>query len=329
MKVPPHSTRLAAVALLFGAVAALQAQSLTVTSPQNGEVLGRSNQIRFTITNVNNQIRVVATASNNSDTSITFSNEGLFDPNVDRNVSGSLDLNFDEATPSGTYTVRVQVFSGGSSVANSTINNITIDTRTPRFRNVSPSNSSFVNLSVPILADIEEATIDRWRVRVNDRDIPNNTGTTNSVSVLWDTSRIEEDGPQSISIKVDDKARNTNTRTINVTLDRVSPSTTVSSPSGISYRPRSIVPVVIRIADQYDGSVVSTGVVVEMRTIDGQYIGRVARRSARTENQGLTWLGRIRLTNRTPNQFKVVVTARDRAGNLAQRQEVLVTVAGR
>ncbi|MBS1705590.1 MAG: hypothetical protein JST40_06925 [Armatimonadetes bacterium] len=313
--------------VVFAATAAMS-QTITVSSPNSGDVLGRTNSVKFLIENASFQARVVATATKNDDATTKFSNEGLFDPDSARKISGSLNLNFDESTPLGTYTLKVDYYSQGTLRNSVTISNLTVDARNPKFRFFTPANNSFVGSSVPIRAEVEETNMKLWQVRVNDRDIPNNQGTSSAISVQWNTSNIETDGSQTISIKVEDQAQNSNTRTLNVTLDRVSPSITVGSPTTINYRPRSVIPVVIQVGDQYQGSVINQAVSVKLYTMDGQYIGRAARRSAQASGSTLLWVGRIRLTNSFPNQFKVVVEAYDRAGNKAQNQEVTVTVAG-
>ncbi len=313
-------------AVLIGTQAFAQ---FSVTSPNSGDTLGKTNTIRFLIENITSQARVVATATNNAKPNIRISTEALLDPDADKRILGTLDLNFDETTESGTYTLQVQYLTQGVVRDTRTITNLTIDTKNPKFRNVTPRSGSFVSVLVPVRAEVEEPGLDRWRVRVNDRDIPNNSGSTTDIAVDWTTSNIENDGPASITIKVDDKARNSATKTINVTLDRVSPSSQVKSPAGVSYRPTSIIPVVIEIADQYEGSVIAGGVNASLYTMDGQYIGRVARRSATNSGATLRWVGRIKGTSRLPKQFKMVVTAIDRAGNRAVDQTVTVNISGR
>lgn len=317
-------------ALVLSALAAAlaQAQTLSVTFPGNNEVLGKTNQIKFLATDATSQVRIVATVTKTDDATTKFTAEGFFDPDSVQRVLGSLDLNFDEATPSGTYTLVVQLFAQGSLRQTQTINNIKIDTRNPRFRNVSPVNNSFVNNNVSIKATLDEANTDKWRVRVSDKDIPNNTGNNNDVSVVWNTANVENDGAQSISIKVDDKAKNVATRTINVTLDRVNPAIEISSPTNVTYRPGSIIPVIINVNDQFSGSVANTGVNAVIKTLDGRYIAKVARKLVRNNETSLQWIGRIRHTSKFPNSFKIVVTAQDRAGNRAQTQEIIVNIGG-
>lgn len=309
------------ISLAFG-------QSLTVSSPNNGDVLGRSNTIRFLISNINSQVRVIATATKDDDSSVRFSSEGLFDPDADQRVFSSLDLNFDEATPAGSYTLVVQVLRQGNQIQTRTVSNLRVDTKNPKFLRVTPINNSFASFSVLIQALLEEGNIDRWRVRVNDRDIPNNTGSTNDISVLWTTTSQENDGQVSIGIRAEDQARNVANRSINVTIDRVSPTISISSPTTVSYRPRSIIPVIVDVQDQFQGSVVNAGVSVSLRTMDGRFIAKVARRATRNQDRVFQWVGRIRNTERLPRQFKVVVTAVDRAGNPAQTQEVIVSIGG-
>ncbi len=315
--------------LLLASTAALAwTQTLTVTTPTSGDYLGSTNQLKFLVSGANAQGRVVATTTSQTNANIIFTAEGRFDPDTSRNISASLDLNFDETAPTGKYTITVDYFEKGVKLQTVTLNDITIDTRAPKFKNVVPSTNSFVNKIVKIRTVLEEVALDTWRVQVNSKDIPNNTGTGNTVNVTWDTSLIEKDGAQTITIRATDKANNTTARSINVTLDRVAPSTTILSPTSITYRPGATIPVSINVDDQYQNSVSATGVIVTMKTLDGQFIARVARSSAQNSGNTLRWLGRVRKPNSSLKQFKIIVTAVDRAGNKAADQEVTVTIGG-
>lgn len=317
---------LLAVVALVALTGSALAQTLTVTSPNDNDFLGRNNRLRFTIRSLSSQARVVVTTVNVARPTVKFSTEGLFDPNVSNEVNDSLALNFDEATPTGKYTITVEMFVQGSVRSTTTITNVEIDTRNPRFKNVAPANNAFVNRLVTIRADLDEPNPKLWRVSVNDRDIPNNTGENTTIRVAWDTTQIEFDGPQSISIRAEDRAQNVANRSISVTLDRVPSSSTVLSPGNLSYRPGATIPVSIQVTDQFSGSVSPLGITVELRTMDGRYLGRVARLGTRASGTGLIWSGRIRLGSQLPNRFKLVVNVTDRAGNVAQAQEVVVTI---
>lgn len=325
--------RLVLTFIAFVCCLVAQAQIFKVSSPTSGDFLGRNNSIRFTITGASFQARVVATyTSTETDAGgnpvARFQFETLGDPNPGGEINGSINTNFSETAPTGIYTLKVEYFSQGNLINTVNISNLTIDTRNPKFRGTTPGNNSFVNRVVVIRADIEESNLKKWTVTVGDKEIPNNTGTTNPVRVDWDTSNIEKDGPQSISIQVEDQARNIATKTISVTLDRIKPVITISSPTTAPYRPRSNVPVSIEIADQGAGSVAAASVSVSLRTLDGQFIGKVARISARQNGNNLSWTGRIRKSARFPSKVKVVVTAVDRAGNAATIQEVTLTYGG-
>jgi len=144
------------------------------------------------------------------------------------------------------------------------------------------------------------------------------------VNVLWDTTAIETDGSQSISINVKDLALNEANKSITVTLDRVVPTIQVVAPTGSTVRAGATIPVSIRIADQFNGSVSSNAVVVTARRMDNTLIQRITRLSSSNSGTNLNWTGRIQKTAVLPSQFKLVVTAVDRAGNPAVSQEVVV-----
>jgi hypothetical protein len=166
--------------------------------------------------------------------------------------------------------------------------------------------------------------VDLWTVKVNSRDIPNNSGNSTIISATWDTSLIERDGQQTIAIDVKDRGRNSSNRSQTVTLDRVSPTTSIRSPSSIGYRPGAIIPVQIDIDDQFDGALKAQGVTVTLKTLDGQFIQSVSRRAVRQNGRSIQWVGRIRPSRNLPTTFKMIVQVLDRAGNAAVTQEVTV-----
>jgi hypothetical protein len=60
--------------------------------------------------------------------------------------------------------------------------------------------------------------------------------------------------------------------------------------------------------------------------MSGNLLGLVPRRSVSSNGTKVTWTGRLRITASIPDQFKIIVEAIDRAGNVAVVQEVTVTV---
>lgn len=320
--------RLLILGTMLAAVAA-NAGTINVTSPNEGDYLGRSNQLSFTITGSNAQAKVKAVVTNNADSSISFSFQQDFTPNVDHEISGSLNLNFNDATPEGSYKIVVSVTEPGNPYNSKTINEVFIDVVNPKFRDVAPANGGFVRGNVNIRAELEESNIDEWRVQINGQDIPNNTGSTASVSVLWNTAGIIRDGQQSISIRVEDKASNTNTKSISVTVDRIPPTVDIASPTISPYRPRATIPVIINFNDQFPSALLLQNVDVLIKDLNNNTIGRVARKSVRQSGNSLQWSGLIKYNSNMPTRYKVVVTAIDRAGNPAITQEVIVNTTGR
>lgn len=308
----------------------IQAGIITVTSPNDGDYLGKTNKVRFTITGASVQVTVKVTATLDSNPAITVSVEEEFDPDVNGEIEGDIDLNFASSTPEGDYTLTVDVDEPGNTYNAVPPISIIVDVRDPLFRNSNPLVDAFVRGVVNISAELDEPNIKEWRVRINGSDIPNNSGTTTVVAVVWDTSSIIDDGSQSITIVVEDLAGNKTTKTIGVTLDRVNPSSTILAPTtGSIIRPNSRIAVVIEILDQFNNSVHRTGIDVELRRLDDSYLARVARRSITQSGNAATWVGRIRRGRNVPNEFKIVVSVVDKAGNVAIVQEVTVRITGR
>lgn len=316
--------RTSLTSLIGLASAASMAATLTIQSPSPNDFLGKNSTLRFLITNATVQHRVQIRVTNIANPLISFTFQNIFNPDSDQRINGTINLSFNQTTPEGLYNAVVQVTVPSGTIPDQPINNLTVDVNDPKFLDSNPITGSFVRGIVPIFLEIQEGNVDLWKVQVNGQDIPNNSDSTNTVNVPWDTTAIQTDGPQSISINVKDKALNEANKSINVTLDRVTPAIQVISPTGSTVRPNSTIPVVIRINDQFNGSVSSNAVQVMARRMDGTLIQRVTRMMASNTGTTLVWTGRIRKTAVLPSQFKLVVTAVDRAGNPAVSQEVVI-----
>lgn len=298
------------------------AGTLTVTSPNDGDFLGKTNTLSFQLRQSNAESEVSAILTQTSNPSNVIKITQRFTPNIDNEVSGSMNLNFSDSTVEGDYSLRVEVKEPGNTYSAVT-RSVKIDVKNPEFLDLGPINNSFVRGIVPIRVRLDEPNIKQWRVQVNGQDISNNSGSTNIFTVNWDTSGIQKDGVQNISINVEDLAHNTTNKSVTTTLDRVKPSAVVLAPSAnIQIRRNQSVPVAININDQFAGSVSVAGVDVVLRSNDGKFLRRVARISATSQGSTLAWTGIIQWSALLPKSFKMVVTAMDRAGNVAVTQEV-------
>ncbi len=299
------------------------AGTITVTSPNAGDFLGKNNTVKLTVQDAYHQVRVVVTATNVADPTVQITSQQDFDPDADHKINGSMPLNFSDSTPEGQYRITVVPSEPGATYNTITPFLVNVDVNIPRFKDTNPITGSFVRGIVPISAALEEHNMKEWRVQISSRDIPNNSGTTDSFVVNWDTSSIRDDGGQTITIKAEDLAKNTNTKTISVTVDRVAPSITVQTPSsGARLRPKTNIAVAIDLVDQFANSVNINGITVSLQRLDGSTIGLVARRSIRANGNTMSWSGRIQYSRALPSQFRLVVRAVDRAGNQAVTQVV-------
>ncbi len=302
------------------------AATITVTEPVSGAFLGRTNSLKFNITGSNQQVEVIVQTVNVANPSITFTTRQLFTPDADGKVQGTIPLNFNSSTPSGAYNITVTATEPGNFYNSPPIIPVTIDVEDPKFVNFNPVSGTFVKGIVPIIVELLEPNIDEWKVQVNGSDIPNNTGTSSNFTVTWDTALITVDGAQSVNVTVKDKAQNTKSQTISLTLDRIVPSSDILAPrSGDPIRPNSNITVVVNVTDQFQDSVDVTGIDVTAEHPDGTFIGRVARRSVSGNGNTVTWTGRILAERNFPRTFKLVVRATDRAGNSAVVQEVTLS----
>ena len=310
-------------ALALSSVCAL-AGTLLVKSPVENAYLGLDNDVKFLITGATLEVDVAVKVEGPTGV-INLSDS--FTPNSEGRVDSQIPLNFSESTPQGDYKITVTATEPGNTYVPQVVN-VKVDTVRPVFVSYTPRTGSFVKDLVRIRAELREANLDKWEVKVNNTAIPGNTGFTNSVIVNWDASAIPTDSLQAITIVATDLAGNTATQTVTVTLDRVAPVVTIAYPLGSTPIPsRMIVPVLVDITDGSNTSVDFSGIDVIAYKEDGSYLARISRISiSPTSATTIRWTGRLAPHFTWPRKFKIVVTVVDRAGNRAARQEVLIQV---
>jgi len=316
------------IAMVLASAFASAQFTLQVTSPLEGDFLGFNNQVKFLITNATEKTTVKVTATGPGGSTIIQQD---FTPNQDNKIDGSIALNFNESSPSGPYTIKVEAFDS-SFTAPPVIRNVTVDVTKPKVLEFNPtSNASVKGPIVPIVVKVNESNLKEWRVKIDGNDIPNNTGTTldsnSSFEVDWNVTGFLTDGNHTIEITVKDKAENFTTKSFQVRVDRLPPSADISFPrSDSQIRPNSDFSVIVDISDPNGGVIDVTGIDVVIRNLDGGYLYRVPRMSFNGTGFGtFRWTGRVRKTSiKLPAQFKIVVNAVDRAGNFATQQEVVI-----
>jgi hypothetical protein len=315
------------LAVALGLVGASYGQVLTVTSPTEASYLGQTNQIKFTVTSVNVEVTITATITGPGGV-ITLSDR--FTPNADQKIDSQLQMNFSESTPSGAYTIQVEgKRNDNQAVFGNVLINVTVDVAKPKFLQFNPIANAFVRGIVPINVKVLELNFKDYRVQINGQDIPGNTGTTlvgQEFTVSWDTGGIIHDGEQTIAIRLRDLAQNEANQSVTVTLDRIPPSATITQPQvNVKQRRHSDVSVSIDIADSSTSAVSFTGVDVVARTLGGAFLKNVARSSFRAAGGNISrWTGKLKWSSILPNKFKIVVNARDKAGNVGTQQEIIV-----
>ncbi len=327
---PMRAIRLVAVCALTAFGAAAIAATFTVTSPTDGDFLGRSNKVNFNVRGAVREVRVTVRATKVDDPNVSVQIERRFNPNQNGEISDSIDLNFAESTPEGEYRIEVTPVESGNTYDPIPPVSVTVDVAAPRFINLNPIDGGYVRGVVPISVDLNEPNVDTWRVQINQADIPGNSGNAQSFVVNWDTQSILRDGPARITVNVDDRAKNNTNRTVNVTLDRLQPNSNIVTPRpDTPVRPNQSVPVFVQVNDQFNGSVSLSGVTVVATTLDGRFLARVSRRGSEQNGNTLSWFGRLRINKGLPSEFKIVVQVTDRAGNQAVVQETQVKFTDR
>lgn len=317
-------------------------RTIRVSSPQSGAFLGKSNTFKFHIDNAEFEVnvKVVATFGTGVNQK-TISNDDDFTPSATNAIDGSVSLDFSEAVPQGVWKVEITPTEKNDAGVLQTYNppkvtltNMTVDVKAPTFFSVNPLDGTFVNGGsqgkVTLTAELNEPNIDKWKVQVGGQNISNNEGATSLVNVLWDITGITKNGPQSVTIKVDDKAKNSVTKTLNLTIDRTAPTTQIVAPGpNTVLPPNTDILVSVKITDNFSDAVDLTGIDVVANTTGGSFITRAARKSFSSSGSSIVWSGRIRWTSKIPNTFDLVVKAIDKAGNSAVLQKTRVKIGGR
>ncbi len=316
----------------MGAVLASAAGTLTVTSPTEGAFLGSSNTLTFNITGATLEVTVGVDITSVQG---TIHREVKVRPDADGKAPGSIQLNFGQGSFEGAYTLTVTATEPGNTY-NTVVINVTVDVTKPKFFNFNPLNGSYVKgPNVPIVVKVQDANVKDYEVSVDGSVLA--TGTPDpdgSFIANWNTSLIPSsgEGSHTINIKVTDKAGNIETRSINIILDRVKPIITIQFPNSTDkVRPRSVVNVIVDIQDpnqsQGNPSIDLGGVDVKITDVNGNFLFRVARLSVQSQSATtVRWSGRIRSDITLPSTFKVVVDARDKAGNKANQSSVTAKV---
>ncbi len=310
---------------LLGIVAILSAAfgyagTLTVTSPTTDGFLGQSNSVTFNISGASVRVKVTLTATAPNGTVTTQT--ATVTPDNNGSASGSIPLNFNAGATEGAYTLLVSADESGTAYAPTTLAE-TVDVTAPKFTELSPVTGGFTRGNVKVRSAVEETNVDTWTVQVGSQTIASGDG--NTIAADYDATTLPTDGSQSITITVKDKAGNTASRNVSLTLDRQKPTVQIVFPSNNGTVDRDL-NVIVDVTDASSGSVDRTGVDVIVKKTDGTFVTRVTLVSLRATN-GTTqrWTGRVRYKKgQFPSRFKVSVSAVDRAGNSASLQEVTV-----
>ena len=295
------------------------AGTLAVTSPTADGFLGRSNQIAFKVSGASVQVKVsvVATAlATNASTTLTTT----VTPDDTGAATGSIGLDFNENATEGAYKLTVSADEVGNTYAPTDLN-VTVDVTAPLFVELSPVTNGFTRGMIRVRATLEEDNFDSWTVKVGNQVVA--TGESKTIFADYDASGVTADGVQNVSITATDKAGNTATKNLSLTLDRIKPTVVIAFP-GKNAKIRGDLNVIVDVTDASATSVDRTGIDVFLKRNDGAYIARVTLVSLRsTSGTTQRWIGRVRNPKASlPSGFILTASAIDRAGNASGTQQV-------
>lgn len=339
MKLMDTKVVITSMATFFTVGAMYGVPVLTVTSPSDGDYVGQSAQIKYQVENATVQIKVKVTITQDGNPANQVVFEDTNVPGLENKVIGTINWNPGKNFPQDVYHLLVEAFEGNSTIPFQVENlSVNLDPFEPKILDLSPVNGSFFGGSLLITAKTDEnpADVKEWKILVDNNLIPNGTQSgIDTIAVIWSPPGSEEEGEKTIKISVTDLADNKTERDIKVRFDKSNPVIKIKYPnSATKVKANSLVTVLIDIVDNFfdnttgDFSVTVDGVSVMLTHLDGTPIKKVPRGSYKAKGgQGDTaeWIGRFKVKD-LPKDFKIVVTAVDRAGNAADPQEVILKI---
>jgi len=218
--------------------------------------------------------------------------------------------------PDGVYMVKLKVLDKAGNAVEKSLK-ATVDNTLPSAVISEPAHGSYVRLSKLIKVTGGDANFDKMEVRI-DEELVRTSITKGSEVLEWNT-RNYDDGAHSITLKVYDKAGNVKEALVNVTADNTPPS--IGTPSWSPKEPPANVDIKINVTvtePTYGSGVQNVILWFKNKTIDDwQFMTMVF--------QGGNWTAT--LSNQSDTDVKFFIEAFDRAGNMAEKEQLEFTVA--
>lgn len=317
-------------ALIASAPVLALSGTLTVQSPNNNQYVGSTTEIKVQTTGGFTKVTVTAQIVQQGGGASTTLTTEIF-PDGDGKGNGTMTWSANSSFPETLYDITVTATADDTGY-NNELRTVTLDRTKPKFLEFSPTDGSFFNGTINITALIQETSgLKEWRVKVDNQDIPNNTGTTLAVDVPYTPSVDDDDGIRVITITAKDLADNEAEISLEATLDRQPPEIFVTYPrSDFRVRPNSTLSVNFNVEDSDTKSVDVAAIRVEIQDMDGNFIRRVSRRLYDGYSPtGSRWMGRVRMTVGNRTRVKIVISCVDKAGNASVVQEVPIQIGRR
>ncbi|MEP0767619.1 MAG: hypothetical protein HRF45_13930 [Fimbriimonadia bacterium] len=253
--------------------------------------------------------------------------DGVVDIPNNTGTTGSISVDWDTRVrvggvrrfPDGPHTIDVTARDKAGNVA-TLVRNIKVDNTSPSIENIQPEADSFVGESVLITANVVEQNLDKWTVTVDGEELDGGTGNSSGIEVDWFTSTYSE-GRHTIQIVATDKAGNTDTKTVSVTIDRTAPQVFIRYPfNNFVVAPNTNLLIVVDITDLSDLSVDEDSVSVVLRGPRNNVVAKADKLSSTrlAAGNGIRWTGQLNVGKgggKVGDKFTIEATAMDKAGN--------------
>jgi hypothetical protein len=216
----------------------------------------------------------------------------------------------------GLYNVKLRVLDKAGNVAEKALT-VTVDNTLPMAAIVAPASGSFLRLPVLIRVTGSDTNFDVMKVQIDSKLVK--MWTSGGSEILeWDITQYSQ-GVHSVTLTVFDKAGNSREVLVTATIDNVSP--LIGTPTWSPQEPAADEEITINVTvtePSYGSGVQNVTLMFKNKTLDDWL-------SIPMTFAGGNWT--VTLANQSDTDVEFFIEAFDRAGNRAQSDELMFTVA--
>lgn len=216
------------------------------------------------------------------------------------------------AIPDGTHVFQISTTDKAGSVATNSLS-LTIDNTPPTAALTAPANNAFVSGAVPITGSVADINLASWTLCDGNTVLTTDATGNTVVNYSWDTTG--KDGVHTLILKAVDKAGNTVTTSVSVTVDNTSPVVVFAPPT----------PAADAFVNSTGNPVTVTATITEVNLNSWQlYIDGVVTKYTGTTASVSVPLTMTDLPDQQRHTYQIKVT--DKAGNIGQTEVRAISI---